>query len=125
MSKRGLGWLAVTVCVLLVVLGAHLTWEGHRNRLHTPKGTIQAGMRRDEVISNLGGSAVTLLGNGNATPDPGQLWLFDNGHLVVRYNDEGRVRWATLYNWDHRITGHIPRPSLYRRICSWLTGEAE
>src|SRR5262245_17047712 len=115
MSTRGLKWSAVGVASLLLVLGAHLAWEQHRYRLHTPRGTVCVGMTPERVRAVLGPALSRAEYDGSTEELWGDDWL-----LLVDY-DGGQVTEATFYPKDEPVS-RIPRPSLFEVVRSWLPG---
>ena len=118
MSQSGGKWAAVGVAsLLLVLLGAHLAWEGHRYRLRTPEGTVRIGMTRTEVEAVFGPPVPTHIKH---VPPAGPDHCFYSDICV--FFAGGRVESATLYKDDLPST-RIPRPSLFEAARSWLTGK--
>jgi hypothetical protein len=119
MNTRGFKWPAVgLVCLALVLLGAHLAWEQHRYRLHTPKGMIRIGMTRAEVEAVLGKASQESARFGLATYEWG------TAAVVVAYDRHGRVTRAVTGEGE-QAAALIPRPSLVGLVRTWLTGEDE
>src|SRR5262249_52168283 len=119
----GWKWPAVGVMsLLLLVFGAHLAWERHRNTLHTSKGAIRIGMTEDEVHTLLGpysyfASSVKMSGFN-------RFWIVDSSWAVsVCYDDNCRVASAELFPLallGGQPKSSIPRPSLAEHVRSWL-----
>jgi hypothetical protein len=114
MNTRGWKWPAVgLVCLLLVLLGAHLAWEQHRVRLVTPRGTIRIGMTRAQVEAVLGKASQESALFGLATYEWGVA------EVEVAYDRHGRVRHARTAEGEQE-TASIPRPSLFGYVRAWF-----
>jgi hypothetical protein len=131
MSRSGLKWPAVGVACLLVVLGAHLAWERHRYRLHTPRGTIRIGMTLEEAARLFGPEPPQKAWLGGTQPKHAN-WFVDGTLVAVDFYDDERIVAAETY----RLISYgpplrfkdpvgIPRPSLFEAARSWLTGWRE
>jgi len=121
MSRSGWKWPAVgLVSLLLVLLGAHLAWEWHRVRLHTPKGTIRIGMTREE--------AEAVFGENSAWHWRRDWFWTENMHgdewVSAAFDPDGHLDRAAVGR-DKQVTSRIPRPSLLQLVRSWLTSKGE
>ena len=121
MGRSGWRWLAVgAASLLLVLLGTHLAWEQHRNRLSTPAGTIRVGMTQTEARAVFSSAAAASLSSRL------DVWQFDGYFIVAEYT-EGRVASALFRQdgLDLQVGSTIPRPSLFAVVRSWLPGKRD
>ena len=127
MSRSGWKWSAVgVVSLLLLVLGAHLTWERHRYRLVTPRGTVHIGMSPAEMRAALGPAIDGSRGRMHMNPNVSEWWSLEEGvRLLVFYDRKDRVGEMYVVRYPDLFLVSVPRPSLVEVVRSWFGKRGE
>jgi hypothetical protein len=126
MTRRVLCGLVLSSVMLAAVLACFLgllqiaNARNARKMRPPPFEQVKEGMSREEVVRTMGGppgnysgglcQSMCRRGLGSC-----QRWLYDEGELLVRFDDADRATYVVV-----RPVWHLRPPPLTQRIRSWL-----